>query len=80
MTSKPLTTSWMWKQDDGEIWGLTLDVDARKLDWYDGVGCACGDSFAEQSIQDFLQKGPRYGSLPADVLDEVRAAIAAVGS
>jgi hypothetical protein len=67
----------MWKTEDDEIWGLTLDADAQKLDWYDGIGCACGDSFAEQTFDDFLQKGPRYGTLPPDVENEVRAALAA---
>jgi hypothetical protein len=75
---KPITTSWMWKQEDGEIWGLTLDIDKRKLDWFDGIGCACGDSFATQTVQDFNQRGPRYGDLPDDVLAEVQASLAAI--
>lgn len=73
-----ITTSWMWKQEDGEVWGLTLDVDARKLEWFDRVGCACGDSFAEQTVEDFTQKGPRFGDLPDDVMAEVRNSLASL--
>ena len=76
--SKPITTSWMWKQEDGEVWGLTLNVDKRKLEWFDGIGCACGDSFAEQTVEDFAQKGARYAELPADILAEVRESLTAI--
>jgi hypothetical protein len=75
MSDKPITTSWMWKQEDGEIWGLTLDTDARKVEWFDGIGCACGDSFAVQSFDDFLAKGPRYGEPPDDTLGEIYASL-----
>jgi hypothetical protein len=75
MDEKPLTTAWMWKQPDEEIWGLTINKDTRKLEWFDGIGCACGDSFAEQTFADFLQKGPRYGDLPEDVMAEVQFAL-----
>lgn len=73
-----ITTSWMWKQEDGEVWGLTLNIAERKLEWFDGIGCACGDSFAEQTVEDFSQKGARYGELPADVMAEVRESLAAI--
>lgn len=78
MDKKPLTTSWMWRQDDGEIWGLTLNLEKQTLEWFDGIGCACGDSFAEQSIEDFRRRGAHYGSPPDDVLAEVRAALQAL--
>ena len=78
MAEKPLTTSWMWKQDE-EIWGLTLNVDEQKIEWFDGVGCACGDSFAEQTIPDFLKKGARYGDPPDDILAELRESLTALG-
>ena len=67
-----MTTSWMWKADNGEVWGLTINTEAGQVEWADSIGCACGDSFARQSIEDFLEKGPRFGDLPADVLQEVR--------
>jgi hypothetical protein len=74
---KPITTSWMWKQD-AEVWGLTLNLDDRKLEWFDSIGCACGDSFAVQTIADFMQKGPRFGDPPDDVLAEVRESLAKI--
>jgi hypothetical protein len=77
---KPMTTSWMWKQEDGEVWGLTIDIEKRKLEWFDGIGCACGDSFAEQTVEDFIQRGPRYGDLPDDVLNEVRESLETLGA
>jgi hypothetical protein len=65
----------MWKQPDDEIWGLTVNRDKGRVEWYDGIGCACGDSFAEQTFADFLQKGPRFGDLPDDVLAEVQTTL-----
>jgi hypothetical protein len=61
----------MWKQDDGEIWGLTVNREKKKLEWADSIGCACGDSFAEQTYDDFLKMGPRYANPPQDVLQEI---------
>jgi len=28
----PLNTAWMWKQDDGEIWGLTVDTEKQRVE------------------------------------------------
>ncbi|MBZ0295550.1 MAG: hypothetical protein K8L99_23530 [Anaerolineae bacterium] len=75
MSEKPLTTSWMWKDDNEEIWGMTINREKGVLEWADSIGCACGDSFAQQSITDFLEKGPQYGNPPQDVLDEIRATL-----
>ncbi len=78
MTEKPLTTTWMWKDDNEEIWGLTVNKDKNKLEWADSIGCACGDSFAEQEYGDFMERGPRYGNPPADVVEEVRTTLSAL--
>jgi hypothetical protein len=78
MADKPLTTVWMWKDDEGEVWGLTLNQDRQKVEWADSIGCACGDSFAEQTFADFLAKGPRYGNPPEDVLNEAVASVKAL--
>jgi hypothetical protein len=75
-----LNTSWMWKQDDGEIWGLTVDTEKQRVEWFDGIGCACGDSFALQTAADFLAKGPRYGEPPPDVLGEIETTLRAITS
>lgn len=76
MAQRPQTTSWMWR-DGEEVNGLQLDLDDQKLLWFDGIGCACGDSTAEQSFADFLAGGPRGFNPPEDVLSEVRAVVAA---
>ena len=73
-----LNTAWMWKQDDGEIWGLTVDMEKQRVEWFDGIGCACGDSFAIQTAADFLAKGPRYGEPPPDVLSEIQTTLKAI--
>jgi hypothetical protein len=71
MSEKGITTAWMWKSDDGEVWGLTLNRSKGKVEWSDSIGCACGDSFAEQTFADFLERGARFGEPPSDVLEEV---------
>lgn len=81
MTAKPLTTVWMWKDaSNDEVWGLTANLNKEKLEWSDSIGCACGDSFAEQTFADFLEKGPRYGEPPEDVVAEVYETLRAVNS
>jgi hypothetical protein len=79
MTQKPITTSWMWKQDDETVWALVIHADTRKVEWYDGLGCACDDGFQEQSFEDFLTIGPRYGDPPPDVLAEIYESLAVLG-
>lgn len=79
MTAKPLTTVWMWKNaSNDEVWALTANLNKQKLEWSDSIGCACGDSFAEQTFADFLEKGPRYGEPPEDVVAEVYETLRAV--
>ncbi|MBI5668864.1 MAG: hypothetical protein HZC41_12730 [Chloroflexi bacterium] len=75
MSDKPVNTSWMWKEDDGSVWGLVIHTDEQTVEWYDSIGCACDDGFQEQTFDDFLAKGPRYGTPPDDVVDEVYASI-----
>ena len=55
---QPLNTSWMWRTDDGEVWGLSLDADHATVEWFDGIGCACGDSFAVQTFACLLYTSP----------------------
>ncbi len=78
MTDQPLTTSWMWRADDGGVWGLVIHTDERTVEWYDSIGCACDDGFQEQTFEDFLTTGPRYGDPPPDVLAEVYASVRAL--
>jgi 3-hydroxyacyl-CoA dehydrogenase len=74
-----VNTAWMWKDDQDAIWGLTLNRERGVLEFADSIGCACGDSFAEQTFADFRARGSRYADLPADVEAEVLAALAALG-
>ena len=79
MIDKPVTTSWMWKDDDDDtVWGLVLHPEERTVEWYDGIGCACDDGFQEQTFEDFLAIGPRYGNPPSDVLAEVYESVRAL--
>ena len=67
MEAQALTTDWMWN-DDGEVWGLSLNLERRTVEWSDSIGCACGGSIAEQTFADFIANGPRYGRPPDAVL------------
>jgi hypothetical protein len=75
-----MTTHWLWKNDEGEVWGLSLNLDTQRVEWADALGCACGGSFAEQSFADFLASGPRYGSPPQPILDEVIGTLSSLQS
>lgn len=79
MSAKPINTSWLWV-DDGEQYGLIIDADERKLSWYEGAGCACGDSFAEQTFDDFAQNGARYLPLPDDIAAEINQSLTALNA
>ena len=74
MSETPVTTDWLWN-DDGAVWGLSLNWERGVVGWSDSIGCACSGSFAEQTFADFMATGPRYGRLPDPILDEVRAAL-----
>lgn len=74
MSEKPITLSWMWRAGEG-INGVRIDPDRKRLEWMDDIGCACGDSLFSQTYGDFLNKGAKFDSIPADVLEEVRASV-----
>lgn len=77
MTAKAPTTSWLWRAGEG-MNGLTLNVGERTLEWYDSIGCACGDSTAEQSTEEFRKKGPYLG-LPEDIRAELETTLTTLG-
>lgn len=77
MNPKPLTTSWLWPAGDG-VNGLQVDAQKKLLKWFDAVGCACGDSTAEQSIVDFRSSGPAFPAPPEDVLAELEETLRAI--
>jgi hypothetical protein len=70
-----MTTSWMWRSGEA-LNGLQIDTDAGRLEWFDGPGCACGDSTLSQTYADFAARGPAFADIPDDILAEVRAALA----
>lgn len=74
-----MNTVWMW-QDDDHTRGVNLDVERRVLVWQeDLVGFGCSLMPLEQPLDDFRENGPaRYGTPPADVLAEIRAAVQAL--
>ncbi len=69
-----MTTAWMWRAGQG-INALKLDVEQRRLRWFDEVGCACGDSSAEQTVAEYRQRGAPGFTPPEDVLAEIDEAL-----
>ncbi len=70
-----MNTSWMWN-DHEQVLAITLDTDDQSVRWWDVDGCAaCGDSRLAQTFADFLKVGPRYGTPPADILQEIETAL-----
>jgi hypothetical protein len=75
MPQKELTTSWLWRAGEG-VNGLKINADKHLLEWYDDLGCACGDSSMTQSYDEYFQRGPAFSSLPDDVKEEVDQSLA----
>jgi hypothetical protein len=76
MDDQSLTTSWMWPASSGGVHGLSIEPEGQRIVWYDdAAGSACGSSAAEQSFDQFLQRGPALPDLPEDVLEEVLATL-----
>jgi hypothetical protein len=73
-----INTSWMWQAGDG-INGLKINRDRKLIEWYDSIGCACGDSTDTQAYREFLTQGPKFASIPDDIEQEVRASLKALG-
>jgi hypothetical protein len=76
MTQKTPTTTWIWPTDHGGMHGASIEVETGRVVWYDdAAGCACSSSRAQQSIEQFLQRGPTFGTVPDSVVAEMRAAL-----
>ena len=73
--SKPETTSWMWASGNGGTNGATIDTVDHMIQWFDEVGCACGDSVAVQSFEQFRQAGPMLDGMPEDVHEEIMTVV-----
>lgn len=77
MSAKTPKTTWMWQDEaSGGVMGAIVNLDERRIQWLDQPGCACGDSNSEQTIADFLAKGPRWLQPPLDVETEMRSELA----
>lgn len=69
-------TAWMWATDDGGVNGVTIDQIQGRIMWFEDAGaCACGDSSAVQSFEQFVQKGAYLESIPDDTLSELRQSV-----
>jgi len=77
--SLSFTTSWIWQYNNGTQ-AVSLDLENRKLLWYDNPDCGCGDNAQEQTFENFLQKGARWGNPPDDVLKEMRSVVEALST
>lgn len=69
-------TAWMWRDEtSGGVMGATVDLQKRLIQWFDQPGCACGGSDTEQTIADFIARGARHITLPAEVETDMRHAL-----
>lgn len=68
------TTAWMWASDFGSS-GMTLDFENNRLEWFEGISCACGDTPFKQTIEQFLKKGPLVADVPTDIIEEIHQSI-----
>ncbi len=69
-------TAWLWATNDGGTNGATIDQIQGRVMWFADAGaCACGDSSAVQSFEQFVQKGAYLDSIPSDVLSELRQSV-----
>jgi hypothetical protein len=69
-----MTNSWIWRHNNGTL-AVSIDAEEHKLLWYDNPDCGCGDHSQEQTFEDFLKIGPRWGDPPEDVLAEMVEAL-----
>jgi len=79
MSDPKITLSWMWRVDES-IHALKINTDRQRLEWFDEIGCACGDSTAEQTFAEFAARGAALSGVPDDVLAELRDSLAALGA
>lgn len=79
MTLDTKTNSWMWYAYD-TVFGLHWDQETGLLYWQEGIGCHCDDADVVQPMTSFLAEGAPgvIGTVPADVLAEIEAALGKV--
>lgn len=70
-------TSWIWKSG-ADVNALKLDLENNRLEWFDAVGCACGDSTLSQTFGDFAERGPAFSGVPDDIMAEILVSLRAL--
>jgi hypothetical protein len=70
-----LETAWMWPTEDGGVNGVKIDTERGLIQWFDEIGCACGDSDILQSYEHYAENGPAFPNAPEDVLAGLAAAV-----
>ena len=69
---------WMWQNEaSGGVQAVIVDFESQQVMWFEEPGCACAGNDSEQSIADFLARGPRFILPPDDVLQEMQALLQA---
>jgi hypothetical protein len=64
---------WMWQNEaSGGVQAVIVDFDDDIVRWFDEPGCSCSSNDSQQTIEDFLARGPRFIVPPDDVLAEMR--------
>ena len=68
--------AWIWYAND-TVYGLRLDLEDGRLEWYDTVGCDCDDDAIRQTIAQYRQTGaPNVIPIPPpDILAELNQAL-----
>lgn len=68
-------TAWMWV-NEGNVYGLSIDLETRTLRWFVNAGCLCDhdDSTIDQRPADFLARG-----VPGAVAEPDAATLAEIG-
>lgn len=70
-----ITTEWMWANEDGGVNGLKVDAERAVLEWFDDLGCACGDASHIQSFVHYYEHGPVFSDVPDDVVEQLQRAL-----
>jgi hypothetical protein len=71
----------MWAVDD-IVYGLSIDLETRKLRWFVNAGCLCDwdDAETSQTIAEYRARGVpgQIADPPADVVAEMDRSVAAL--
>jgi len=71
MTKASNISSWMWATDNGDTNGVTVDHNLGMIYWFDAIGCACSGHTAEQTFDQYREKGAPLWGVPIDVTTQL---------